>query len=192
MQGIILLAAGGSTRLGWPKQLIRFKGKTFIARATEIAVRSNADIAAVVIGGYATSLFSEIEMFPVRMVYNQHFDNGVSTSICKGIESLAMYDLNGAVFMNCDQPYISTAVINSLLEKGGEKDDSIVACTYNGSMGAPAYFGKKYFPELLHLHGKDGIQTVMDAHKEEVRQIDFPFGVVNIDTANDYEQLLAS
>jgi molybdenum cofactor cytidylyltransferase len=188
--GIVLLAAGSSLRLGSPKQLLQYQGRSFISRAAQTALRSNADIVTVVIGGYAAAMFHEMEQLPVRIVFNKNFNDGMASSISSGVRAVELDDLDAIVLMVCDQPSVSAALINSLISKGMESEDSIAASAYAGAIGTPVFFDRKYLPDLLQLKGQEGAKKILTQYADKVITVPFPEGAIDIDTAEDYEKLL--
>src|ERR1041384_940582 len=113
--GIIVLAAGASSRMGSPKQLLPFRGQTLIRRAAEAALASSCDRVAVVIGSHASQMRRELEDLPVSVVENQNWQTGMSSSIRAGLDDLHVDDLDGALIMLCDQPFVTADILNNLV-----------------------------------------------------------------------------
>src|SRR5688572_11780814 len=105
--GVILLAAGASSRMGSPKQLLRYRGQTLIRRAAEAAIASICDRVAVVIGSNASQMRRELDDLPVSVVENQNWQTGMSSSIRAGLDDLRQYDPDGVLIMLCDQPFVT-------------------------------------------------------------------------------------
>ena len=175
---IVVLAAGASTRLGTPKQLLPYNGTTFIRRTIETSLLAQADSVHVVFGYEAKKMKSEISDLQVDIVLNPHWQNGISTSIRSGIQSLES-NIDAAIIVLCDQPKLSTAILNT----------SIVTCTYAGTVGVPTLYDRRIFPELLALRGDNGAKPIIERYAAERIEIDFSGGEVDIDTIADQGKL---
>ena len=115
--GGLLLAAGGSSRLGQPKQLLQFEGKTLIRRAAETLVISQCDPIVVVLGAEIEGFNSEIADLRVDICINENWQTGMSSSIISGLGSLLEIEpeLDAVVITLCDQPYVNSADIDILI-----------------------------------------------------------------------------
>lgn len=190
---IIILAAGASTRMGRPKLLLPYGGRTFMRHTAETAAASLCRPILVVLGAYANQLQDEIDDLPVRSVINERWADGIGSSIQVGVETLntdGRAALTAAlVLMLCDQPYVTAAVINDLVMAYHLNGKGIVASEYNSTLGVPALFGRKYFAELSTLRGAAGAKHIIAAHTSDVVPVPFPKGMTDIDTPEDYQQL---
>lgn len=190
---IIILAAGASTRMGRPKLLLPYGGRTLMRHTAETAAASLCRPILVVLGAYTNRLKREIEGLPVRSVINERWADGMGSSIQVGMETLNMYDradsTEALVLMLCDQPYVTAAVINDLVKAYHLKGKGIIASEYNGTLGVPALFGRKYFAELAISRGAAGAKHIIAAHASDVVPMPFPKGVTDIDTPEDYREL---
>jgi len=191
---IVLLAAGASTRMGRPKQLLTYDGHTFLRKAAEVAAASVCRPLLVVLGAYADQLQSEIDGLLVQQVVNERWADGMGSSIRAGLEALKYCDREGAakavVLMLCDQPCVTTAVINNLVTAFRSNSKGIVASEYGGTVGVPALFAREYFAALAELSGAAGAKQIIAAHASEVMRVPFPQGATDVDTPEDYRQLL--
>jgi len=109
--GAVVLAAGGSSRLGAPKQLLEFRGETLVRRAAKAALESVCDRVVVVVGSH--EMRYEIDDLPVSVVENKNWQSGISSSIRAGLEQISSQD--GVVITLCDQPFMTAAVLNELI-----------------------------------------------------------------------------
>ncbi len=182
----IILAAGGSLRLGRPKQLLVFEGETLLARAVRVATESKARPVIVVLGALADECANAIAGQPVRIVTNKEWKEGIASSIRAGLEAVA-HETDAAVILLCDQPGLSAAHVDALIAAG----KSIAASAYGGSLGTPAYFEKEFFPELLALRGDTGARALFKKYADKVAPVDFPGGLRDIDTPEDAARLEA-
>jgi molybdenum cofactor cytidylyltransferase len=189
---IILLAAGSSSRLGKPKQLLRFHGKSLIRHIISIARQSEADEIIVVLGANHELILQEISDLNIRVVINHHWQEGIASSIRAGLEFLQQLSpsAESAIFAVCDQPFVSTELLNGIMATQRETKKLIVSSAYENTMGTPVLFHKDLFQELLALKGDSGAKKIILQHKSEVATIPFASGNIDIDTNDEYEALM--
>jgi len=187
---IVILAAGASTRMGTPKQLLSYQGRSFLRQITEVAIASVCEPVIVVLGSNADKMRSEISSLPVVVVENLLWTVGMSASIKTGMELLyTLPHLEAVVLTLCDQPFISPQIINQLVETYHFTNKPIIACQYADTLGVPAIFDHSLFAELTALQGTQGAKQIIYSHIHQVIPISFPQGAVDIDTPEDYQQL---
>src|SRR5437016_3635961 len=152
---VVILAAGASTRMGVPKQLLAFRGRSLLRRAAEEALASGCHPVVVVLGAYAQRLQEEIRGLPVRVVVNARWPEGMGTSVRAGIEALAAGagadEVEAAVLAVYDQPLFSARIVRELIAGHQRTGSPIVAAAYEGTRGVPALFSRSLFPELITL-----------------------------------------
>ncbi|BAY09131.1 nucleotidyltransferase family protein [Calothrix sp. NIES-2098] len=189
---VMILAAGASTRMGTPKQLLPYQGRSLVQYITEIAIASVCHPVVVVLGAYAEQIRPEIARLPISIVENLDWARGMSTSINRGMQFLQNQPQNieAVVILVCDQPFISTQIINRLVEAYHSTKKALVSCEYAGTLGVPALFNKMFFSELAALSGNRGAKQIINNHLDRVFSIPFTLGNIDIDTPKDYEQLL--
>ena len=192
--GIIILAGGASTRLGQPKQLLEYHGKTLLDHSVEQAMNANADAVIIVLGKNGELFKDDIEKENVRVVINKDWAEGMASSVRLGLDTLLNSKpyIDAVIFMVCDQPHISSLVLNELIITQQKTTKQIVTCDYGGSIGPPALFHKKYFRELMQLKGDIGARNIIQQNMNDVTTILFPEGKIDIDTKEDYEALKKS
>ncbi len=190
--GGLLLAAGGSSRLGRPKQLVQFNGKTLIRRASETLVDSRCDPIVVVLGAEIDGSTSEIADLPVNICINQVWQIGMSSSIEAGLKEILKIEPNlaGIVITLCDQPHVSSADIDRLIIEFQSSGSPIVAATYGGIVGVPALFSKELFNALGELKGDKGARQLIRDHSDSVKAIEIEKAAIDIDVPADAECLL--
>jgi molybdenum cofactor cytidylyltransferase len=189
--GAIVLAAGASTRMGRPKQLLQFGGETLLRRSASVALKAGCRPVVVVTGADAAASRKALRGLDVLEAENAQWESGISSSVRVGIEALVTANPRTAavVLMLCDQPFVTSEIIAQLVAAHLETGRSIVASRYGGSYGVPALFGKVHFAELTTLEGDAGAKRVIQKHLPEVRLVSFPEGEIDIDTPDDLARL---
>jgi molybdenum cofactor cytidylyltransferase len=190
--GIIILAAGASKRLGTPKQQLPFQNKSLLQNVVHAARQAGTMPIVVVLGAFATQIKQQLVTEKVNTVINPHWPTGMGGSIKTGLQHLLQLSpqVNSALLLLCDQPFITTALLEEMYALKKTSGKAIVACSYGNTIGTPALFDKSIFPQLLSLNGQEGAKKILLQHREQVGTIDFPQGAVDIDTNSDYDQLL--
>ncbi len=172
----IILAAGASSRLGTPKQLVRLGSETLLERAVRVAVEAGLE---PVLGVVSEHLL--IEPSPVGMlrVVNEEAAEGMAASIRGGIQALTARDKNiaGAVILACDQPAVTAGHLRELADGA----DHVIASAYGGRKGIPAYFPRAVFGALLALRGDTGARHLL----QNARAITLTNGELDVDTIED-------
>ncbi|WP_375474147.1 NTP transferase domain-containing protein [uncultured Nostoc sp.] len=191
---IMILAAGASTRMGTPKQLLLYQGRSLLQYITDMAIASVCQPVVVVLGANAEQIHPQIEQLPVTVVKNLDWACGMSASIKSGIEFLNNFpqQTEAVVITLCDQPFVSHKIINQLVDTYYSTRKPIIACEYGDTLGVPALFNQIFFSELAALKETSGAKRVINNNLNEVFSIPFPLGDIDIDTPKDYEQLLSS
>jgi molybdenum cofactor cytidylyltransferase len=178
--------------MGRPKQLLRVRGTSLLRHAIAAAIGGGCDPVVVVIGANAQLVRPELQGLDVREVINARWQDGMSSSIARGVDTLAESDLDAIVVMVCDQPHVTPEVISSLAAAHRATRKAVVASTYGGSFGAPALFSRTLFAELAALSGANGAKQVIARHQHETHFVSFPEGAIDVDTPEDFSRLTAS
>ncbi len=191
MTGLIILAAGSSTRLGKPKQLLQYKGESLIHRSVRAGVETGCDPVVVVLGANSEKIQPEIDPKTVHVVKNINWEEGIGSSIRTGLSKLLKLtpQIGETIIMLCDQPFADSALLKKLIRERRSSGKEIVACKYGDTVGVPVLYSKICFPELLALKGDEGAKKLLLKHQQEVTTVPFPGGTVDIDTAEDYKAL---
>jgi molybdenum cofactor cytidylyltransferase len=190
--GLILLAAGGSGRLGTPKQLLRdAESRSLLRRAAETALESACTPVAVVLGASAESTRLEIEDLPVIAVINADWATGIASSLRAGLSALTAVNdsLDAMIVMLCDQPLVSAALLDSLIAARQVSGHELVACEYGGILGVPALFGRILFNALAALDGDEGARKIIRGYQDPLTRIPFPGGLLDVDTPDNAAEL---
>lgn len=192
MTGLIILAAGASTRMGTPKQTLLYQGKSLLQHAVQTALATVCRPVIVVLGAHANDVLPEIAGAPVQVVQHAGWEEGMGSSIRAGIAALKEQapEAAGALVMLCDQPFVTETLLSRLLAEKQETGKKIIASSYNDTIGPPVLFDAAFFPELLSLRGQQGAKVLLMEHKNEVTAVPFPSGSTDIDTRDDYEALI--
>ncbi len=191
MTALIILAAGASSRLGFPKQTLLYKGRTLLEIAIEAGLKSKCQPVKVVLGANLDKIEPGLQDYPINIIHNPDWETGMGSSIALAIKEIQNNaDITQAVIMLCDQPFVTSRLIDSLLYKQQETNKKIIACTYKDTIGVPVLFNRSLFGELILLHGQEGAKRILNAHANDVATIPFERGGIDIDTVADYEALL--
>jgi molybdenum cofactor cytidylyltransferase len=189
--GAIILAAGDSTRMGRPKQLLKFEGTTLLRRAASSAIEADCDPVIVVTGAAFENVRGELGGLDVHEIFNTEWQTGMASSIKVGIDEISRiaHYVDAVVMMVCDQPHVTTEIIGRLINAYSSTTKSIVASKYGEDFGVPALFDKQHFEELTELEGDRGAKMIIKKHIADAEFVDFPEGVIDVDTADDFRQL---
>ena len=176
----VVLAAGASTRLGRPKQLLVLDGETLLERAVRIASQVCQHVV-VVLGAQAELVQRGCHLREAQVVRNEDWREGMASSIRSGAGAIKGFD--GALIMTCDMPAVTGHHLQKLVE-----GEAISASFYGGKRGVPAFFPASCFPKLFSLEGEGGAQSLL----KEARAVALVSGEIDIDTMEDFELAKAS
>jgi CTP:molybdopterin cytidylyltransferase MocA len=188
---IVILAAGNSSRLGRPKQLLPFEGKTLVGHITEEALAAALGPVIVVTGAFAEATGAAIAGKSVETVYNPLWEEGIASSIVAGLSRLLELcpAIRAIIFSVCDQPFLSAAVFRELVHRRGQSEKGIIACFYRDTVGTPVLFSYSYFQALMSLNGNEGAKRLLLQYKADLAVVSFPKGDIDIDRPEDLDQL---
>ncbi|MDO9553931.1 nucleotidyltransferase family protein [Rhodonellum sp.] len=188
---LILLAAGGSTRMGVPKQLLMYKNRSLLQISIDTGIHSNTQYQLLVLGEKYAQILSQIKLGKMDVIVNAAWEKGMASTLKLGLEYvMEKGSFDQVVVILCDQPFISPELIDQLITTQNATGKGIVACHYKETNGVPVLFTKKYFPELLKLTGKEGAKKLIYEHSGDLALVDFELGIVDIDTREDYRGLI--
>ena len=190
--GLMILAAGASTRMGTPKQLLPFQGRSLLRYIAEVAIASCCHPVVVVLGSQAKRMKLEVDGLALHSVENHQWAEGMGTSIPAGLTALTVLHpaLNAVVIVLCDQPFVSASLIDQLVESYRSTQRPIIASAYANTLGVPALFDRSLFTELMRMPVNVGAKYLIKQHAEKVFQVSFPKGAIDLDTPAQYQQLL--
>lgn len=185
--GALLLAAGGSSRMGRPKQLLFYEGQTLLRRAAETLLATACSLVIVVLGSEFEQTRKQIKGLPVVEICNENWQTGMGSSIKAGVTRLLQVepDASGLIITLCDQPHITSSHIDQLIKKFRETGCGIVAAEYAGTTGVPALFGRRYFDELLNMEGDRGARKLIHSASADLSKVQIPEAAFDIDSPED-------
>lgn len=187
--GLVLLAAGASTRMGRPKQLIKIDGVTLVRRAALAAVASPARPIVVVLGANAAEIRPQLTDLAVTVTENAEWSEGMGSSLRYGVQALTSLapDAEAVVVALVDQPHFSTEVVQRLLDRQRETGKSIIVTSAGEHHGPPALFLRQHFADLMAARGDTGARTLINKQAEIVAQIEIT-DEADLDTPADVER----
>ena len=186
----LVLAAGGSSRLGRPKQLLPYGGATLLDHTVEIARACEFDQLLVALGGEFEKVRARVDLRGADVVINPGFGAGCSSSIAVAMEALDPAATT-LVLMLGDQPGVVPATVRVLLAARG--DAPIAVCRYEDGRGHPFAFGRETFEHLRSLHGDKAVWRLLDQRSDEVQEVPVAGRVpLDVDTWADYEAVVAA
>ncbi|MBN1204072.1 MAG: nucleotidyltransferase family protein [Myxococcaceae bacterium] len=194
--GVVLLAAGGSSRLGRPKQLLVHEGKTLVRRAAEAALAASRGPVVVVLGAQAPAVTAELSGLPVHTVHNAAWEAGMGGSLRLGLRELEAREppaagaaVDAALVMLCDQLRVGAEHLRALVDAFTRTRAPIVASSYEGARGVPALFSRALFSELEALAPEQGARGVIAREPSRVVEVALAGGGEDVDTPADLPRL---
>lgn len=189
--GAVILAAGGSSRLGQPKQLLSFQGESLLRRAVRSALEAGCMCVTVVTGDARDRIEIELRGTSAVTVENLEWQRGIGTSVRCGLRHLlsSRPEIDAVILLACDQPFLDTDVITSLVARHEDSGKPIVASSYAGTLGIPALFHRSCFESLLALPDDSGAKMLIESRSGDVAHVEFEKGALDIDTPHDFEQM---
>jgi molybdenum cofactor cytidylyltransferase len=186
----LVLGAGGSRRLGRPKQLLPYAGGTLLGHAVAVARACPFDQLVVAVGGAAGEVRAAVDLEGADVVVNEGYGEGCSSSIAAALGALDPR-CEVLVLMLGDQPGVTPATVEALL--AGRGGAPLAACRYDDGLGHPLAFGRGAFAELAALHGDKGVWRLLQRRAGEVAEVPVAGGVPpDVDTEDDYAAALAA
>ena len=185
----MILAAGGSQRLGRPKQLLPYGGGALLDAALGTARSSGFDQVVLALGGAADEVRGVVDTSGFDLVDNRQFGEGCSSSIAAALSAVHP-DIDVLVLLLGDQPGVTPQTVRLLVE--GRGDHEIAVCRYDDGIGHPFAFARAIFPQLATLHGDKGLWRLIEQRAADVAEVVVPGRIpLDVDTEEDYERVLA-
>lgn len=186
----VVLAAGGSTRFGEPKQLLDWHGQPFVRAVARTAMEAGLSPVVVVTGANADMVESVIRDLDVRTAHNSDWQTGQGSSIKTGVLSLESTNVGSAIFLLTDQPQITTSIIQALTEKHAEGLHPIVAPMVIDQRANPVLFDRSTFKDLTSIDGDVGGRAVFHKHRVEYIPWHDDRLLLDVDTPEMYQRLI--
>ena len=187
----VILAAGPSSRMGKPKQLLTYNGRPLLVHAAETALASICRPVFVVLGCGADVLRPYLGDLPIQVIDNSNWQNGMGSSISAAARHLKQVEqpIDAMLLLLVDQPLITPDLLNRMADAYAAGHGLLIATRYNSEFGPPVLFDRQYLDELADLDGPAGAKSIIKKHRDHVLFIPFSDAQVDIDTPGDYELL---
>jgi CTP:molybdopterin cytidylyltransferase MocA len=184
----IIVAAGGSSRLGQPKQLVKVDGEPLLQRAIRCAGAAGASPIVVVLGAQRELIRSAINLGTASIVVNEDWEEGLASSIRAGVKAAA--GAAGFLLMTCDQPRVTAEHLRQIIERfESQREPTLIASSYVGIRGVPAIFPSEAAGHLLGLRGDRGARALLQESSWPVLSIPLEGGEVDIDRPDDLAKI---
>lgn len=190
MISAIILAAGMSTRMGFPKQLLELGNRTLLRIVTENVLASAVDEVMVVTGCREDEVSAAIKDLPVKIIINQQYEQGQGSSLALGVRTTNVKTTAFLVFM-CDQPLISPSLINTVIREFKERSSLALRPIYHGLPGHPVIFSSSLSSEMEALKGDEGARHILKklGNKVDYLPVQDEAVILDVDTPESYEKL---
>jgi len=191
---IIILAAGESSRMKKPKQLLKINGENLLDIVIKKAIHIQKENNFCVLGANSEKIQQELRCNTIKFIENSEFKKGLSSSIKCAINFIHKENKNikKVLFILGDQPEISVNYLESLIQLSTKNPDKIVATKYKNNFGVPAVFPKFFFNELLKIEGDKGAKELLIKLNEFIILPNLAANFMDLDTLDDYELYLKS
>jgi molybdenum cofactor cytidylyltransferase len=184
----LVLGAGGSKRLGRPKQLLAYGDGTLLGHVVGVARNAGFDQLIVAIGGAADDVREQVDLDGAEVVTNDAYGEGCSSSIAAALGAIDPR-AEALVLMLGDQPGVSAETVAALI--AGRGDAPLAVCRYDDGRGHPIAFARSVFADLANLHGDKGVWRLLDQRADEVVEVAVAGPIpLDVDTAEDYQAVL--
>jgi molybdenum cofactor cytidylyltransferase len=190
MIGGVILAAGTSSRLGEPKQLLELGGRPLLQHAVDAAMEAGLKEVIVVLGHAADEVAAALRLPPgARIVVNPDFESGQASSLRAGLRELSA-ECRAAVILLADQPGVSYETVRALADAYREGAGPVVQTTYEGRQSHPVLLDRQIWPEIEAVEGDVGAREVLASHPEWVTTLETGGKPPpDVDTWEDYRRL---
>ncbi|WP_223270791.1 nucleotidyltransferase family protein [Subsaximicrobium wynnwilliamsii] len=187
----MILAAGSSSRLGYAKQLVEFKGKSLLQHAIAISEVMDFDSKVLVLGARKEEIERKIDLKGFEILINENWEEGMASSIRKGVlrSQELENNLDHIVILLSDQPFVSRESIEALIQVQLDKNSQATFSEYAGDIGVPAIFSAEVFHDLKELKGDQGAKKLIHDQKLDFEIVKFEMGNFDVDTSEDVELL---
>lgn len=190
-ESVIILAAGSSSRLGQPKQLVSVDGVPLLRKSVLAALEAQYSPVVVVLGSNAEEYKKTIDQLPIEIVIHSQWEKGMGSSLKAGLSHLLKSnpDTTAIVVMVCDQPLLTSAHLNTLRQAYQKSKKPIIASQYNEIIGVPALFDHSLFFQLQKIEDTQGAKAVIGSNLNLIETVSWWEGHLDIDTPDDLNML---
>lgn len=192
---IAILAAGNSSRMGQPKQLLKWGNETLISHAVKNALSTTVEDVVLILGANYKDIIEEVQSFPIKILSNEHWQEGLGSSIAKAAQYCleSVQQLDGLFITLADQPLISSVYLQKMINNFDSNANQILATRYEANKkGVPVLFDNIYFSELASITGDDGAKKLLKKYSDNVVALTSEAINLDIDTKADYQKLIKS
>ena len=186
---ILLIAAGSSSRLGQPKQLLPYREKTLLGNSIQVCLDSQLGEVHLILGANQAAILEKVETEGCQIHINPNWQEGMSTSIAFGVRQILDKNYDGLIISVADQPFLEKEHLIQLIENYKQQQKSIILSQYEEGKGPPTFFEKKHLEELAILAGDDGAKAVIKKHLSQVSFVSFLRGNIDVDEKADIKWL---
>lgn len=185
----IILAAGESRRMGFPKMLLSFNGKTMIENVIDNVAGSDSCGTLVVLGANKRDLIEIVRKRNVKYCFNENYTEGMLSSVKCGLKNLPS-DFKAVLVFQGDQPFIGSSVINSIIGAYRLSDKGLVIPVHNGKRGHPFLIDRKYLDEIDRIDINEGLRSLASSFPGDVLEVetDDQGILIDFDTFEDYKK----
>ena len=186
----IILAAGTSTRMGRPKQLLPWGEKTMLQHVVDTVCAALVDQVVLVLGHRAQQILDVLNLRGIQVAINPHPERGLSSSVQVGLSALAD-DVDAAIFVLADQPAITPEIITAIVQRYRQTRAPVVVPVHQGRRGNPALFARETFPDLMQVHDDQGGRAILGRYAARIEQVEVGSDAIfqDVDTAEDYHRI---
>jgi len=185
----VILAGGGAKRMGYPKPLLRWRGKPILVHLIEASREAELCPILVISGAYHQDIQQVMSGFPVNLIYNPNWEEGQSTSVRAAIAALPV-ETEAAIFLLADQPFVPAKLLTLLSDTFKRTHATVIAPYVGEQRGNPLLFSREVFADLAQLIGDQGGRALLSKYQLTQVPWDDAGILFDIDTPEDYQRLL--
>lgn len=185
---VLILAAGVSSRLGQPKQLVKLGGRSALQIVAANAVAVAGQAVTIVVGAHAADLTYLLSHSPAASIVNRHWEEGIASSIRCGL-AVVPSAADAVLILLGDQVCVTSDDLRRLVSAWRGHENGIAAATYERHAGVPAMFPRAYFSELAELRGDEGARKLLLRNPDRLVRVPMPNAAFDLDTPEDLQAL---